>query len=93
MGGLTMKKNILALAALMALVFSGCVKEGGMPGHEPGTAILFGASTSYSNVAGTRTEYSGELLNSNTIERINWVPEYDVIRIWSPQAKDLDAVP
>lgn len=86
-------RNIWGLtsALFVGLLLSGCVKE--VPAdHESGAQISFGASTTYSNGVGTRTEYSGEdeegrLIGTySSTERIDWIPEKDRIRILCGQA-------
>ena len=84
-----MKKTIIpAILAIAALaLFTGCEKETEQYAHEPGTDIIFGASTTWNNDIETRTEYSGKDQNDNnissssTFERIDWVAEKDRIRI------------
>ncbi|MDO5000490.1 MAG: hypothetical protein Q4E27_09670 [Bacteroidales bacterium] len=69
----------------------GCVKNV-LTGISEGQPVSFSASTSYSNGAGTKTEYSGEFVSveglsgtTSSYERIDWVSG-DKIRIYSPEA-------
>ena len=91
---MAMRKSIIwmAFGAIAALtVLAGCqkvVEEDVQVSSEPGTEIVFGASTDWENEPGTRTEYSGKDQNNNAInkstseyERIDWVDWKDQIRI------------
>ena len=83
----TVKSIILAAMAVLAL--TGCNREehGRLGGDGE---IVFHASTSWQNGGGkTRTEYSGEfntIAGDGRYERIEWVPDTDLIRIYCHQA-------
>lgn len=68
-----------------------CTRETWSPEETGGGSILFGASTSYSDSPGTRTEYSGldgsgaSVSSGSSVEQINWLSS-DKIRILSAQA-------
>lgn len=85
----TMAGSLFILSILLLL--PGCIREV-LNGHAPGSPIRFGANASYEGNFSTRTEYSGEdengsaVSSSSTMERIDWVPEDDIIRILCPQA-------
>jgi len=73
----------LAAACLLA---AGCVSEQTLK-HERGTAIRFGASTTWENGSRTRTDYSGydesgDLVHKGSeYERIDWVAGKDQVKI------------
>ena len=84
------KKAFCLLIAALPLL-GGCVKNV-LTGISEGQPVSFSASTSYSNGAGTKTEYSGEFVSveglsgtTSSYERIDWVSG-DKIRIYSPEA-------
>ena len=95
---MAMRKNIIwmAFAAIAAIsLMAGCNKEKMEEDaltNEPGTEIVFGASTDWLNDEQTRTEYSGKDEQNGTVhktseyERIDWVNGKDVIRILCEQA-------
>ena len=96
---MAMRKNIIwmAFAAIAAVsMLTGCNKERmevDALTNEPGTEIVFGASTDWLNDEETRTEYSGKDQNNNNMnsstskfERIDWVNGKDVIRVICEQA-------
>ena len=70
-----------------------CVKEKGEP-HEAGAPIAFSAATGYESGPFVRTEYSGEMvdvpfgLTTRRFERIDWVKDFDWIRILCEAAED-----
>ena len=82
-------------AALVLLAAASCAKA---PAElDPtGAAISFGAATDYPNYDRTRTEYSGYDENgaivgsTSKFERIDWLADYDRVRILCAQARDVD---
>lgn len=85
-----MKKLVFFLLAALP-VMAGCDPAALTRSAAPGTEIRFSANTSYDNMPGTKTIYSGQTydvaLSGTTAkyERIDWVGG-DKIRICSPQA-------
>jgi|GEM_PF-2655220 len=77
------------IAATLSL--AGCTKESfNSNSGKSGKAIQFGASAKYSTLL-TKTLYSGDIINlsdGQQKERIDWVPGYDVIRIWCENASN-----
>ena len=86
-------------AAFAALTVVSCTEELTTTVYEPGTEIVFGASTSWLNNVETRTEYSGFdedgdfISGSSVYERIDWVEGNDRIQILCAQAVDQDDDP
>ena len=84
-------KKLLFLSILI-LALASCVNEM-LESATQGQSIPFTASTEYTNLPETKTEYSGIDENGNTItstsakERINWL-NTDLIRIYSNVAVD-----
>lgn len=86
-----MKKGIVTsviLAGLALLAMAACTRE---PFDELGGngEIAFDASSTWLNDEGTRTEYSGlsyTISGDGTYERINWVQNTDLIRVYCKQA-------
>ena len=72
--------------ALCGLVLGGCRSESAGVGTD--REIVFQTATSYENNGGTRTVYSGEMVENRAFERIDWVPGEDRVRILSPEAED-----
>ena len=87
-------KSIIPVV-LLALGLGACEKVSEYDAPTKGQ-ISFGASTGYENYGKTRTEYSGVDENENVIsstsqhERIEWVADYDRIRILCGQTRDVD---
>ena len=87
------------LAAFAALTVVSCTEELTTTIYEPGTEIVFGASTSWLNNVETRTEYSGfdeegnSISGSSVYERIDWVEGNDRIQVLCAQAIDQDGQP
>lgn len=85
-----MKKLVFFLLAALP-VLAGCDPAALTRSAAPGTEIRFSANTSYDNMPGTKTVYSGQTYDvalsgsSAKYERIDWVGG-DKIRICSPQA-------
>ena len=77
---------LIAIAAA-SLMIAGCTEELNTEIIEPGTDIVFGASTGWENDIQTRTEYSGKDENNAGIskgsgyERIDWVESMDRFRV------------
>ena len=95
-----MKSIIKAFtAAFAALTVVSCTEELTTTIYEPGTEIVFGASTSWLNNVETRTEYSGfdeegnSISGSSVYERIDWVEGNDRIQVLCAQAVDQDGQP
>ena len=89
-----MMKQAVCLFVFLLSVFamlSSCTRETWSPEETGGGSILFGASTSYSDSPGTRTEYSGldgsgaSVSSGSSVEQIHWLSS-DNIRILSAQA-------
>lgn len=80
-------KALIAFSAAVLLV--GCAKETAteFSRRVPGDEIVFGASGAWYNGFQTRTEYSGKDENNRDVsatseyERLDWVKDYDQIRI------------
>ena len=88
--GFTMKERffgVFFVALAVVLTIAGCKKEEAASFNEPGTEIVFGATTGWQNDSRTRTEYSGKDENDGIItgtslfERIDWVDGMDRIRL------------
>lgn len=79
----------MAFVAIASVSMTGCnkVEEKEQVSNEPGTLMVFGASTSWQNEPRTRTEYSGkderdrDISKDSGYERIDWVESSDRIRI------------
>ena len=82
------KVSRLVTAISLLAAATGCVKEKTLV-HEPGSPIVFGAAAYYDGGEETRTDYSGMLFGtSRRYERIDWVKDYDRIRIFCLAAED-----
>lgn len=81
-----LRETLLAALAAAFLPLLPCGCEG--PEFWTGKTIKFKAETGYRNGISTRTQYSGSLYNveSRTYERIDWVPQADMIRIHCEEA-------
>ena len=84
---MNMKYSFILAFAAASLMTVGCVEELNTELSDPGTDIVFGASTGWENDIQTRTEYSGKDENNAGIskgsgyERIDWVESMDRFRV------------
>lgn len=88
-------KHIASVLIFSALILASCQKEKEFVGF--GENIVFSAGTSYiDNTLNTKTDYSGKFYDgegqeftyasTGLTERIDWVANTDIIRVYSPDA-------